>query len=495
MTDVVLLDGTGELDREFVGGKAWAVNQLRRLGLPVPPAFTLDTGVCRATLAAGGLSESAVAGLRRGIGYLERVTGRTFGGPSRPLLVSVRSGAPRSMPGMMDTVLNVGTNATTLRAITTEGGQRFATDIEARFRAQFAKVVGTQPPDDPFQQLAAAATAVFLSWNSPRARTYRRHHGLPDAGGTAATVQAMVFGNLDDTSGAGVLFSRNPLSGVADPLGEWLPRAQGEDIVSGTVSPQPLAALAAAQPDVHAELILAATRLERAGRDVQDIEFTVESGRLWLLQTRAAKRSPEAAVRIAVAMYREGVLTADETLARITCADVAAMLRKRVDPEVAGRAVVLARGEPACPGVGRGIVVATADEAVERADDGEQVVLATATTAPEDIHGMVASVAILTELGGSTSHAAVVSRELGCPAVVGCGAGSLTDLVGCEVTVDGGAGVVFEGRLPVVDAVPEDDPDLVELARLAGADDIRSLPDVLATKPDERNHNGRATTA
>ena len=481
MSDLVLLDGSRELDRELVGGKAWAVNHIRRLDLPVPPAFALDTTVCRRTLDEGVLPESAIAALRRGIAHLESSMQRSFGGDTRPLLVSVRSGAPRSMPGMMDTVLNVGANATTLGAIAVESGRQFSDDVNERFRAQFAKVVGTDPPNDPYQQLAGAATAVFQSWNSPRARTYRSHHGLDDNGGTAVTIQAMAFGNLDDSSGTGVLFSRNPLTGAPNVLGEWLPRAQGEDVVSGKVSPLPLSALAAAHPAVYDQLLTAAAVLERDARDVQDIEFTVESGRLWLLQTRAAKRSPEANVRIAVAMHREQILTIDEALARTTGADVAAMLRPRVDPESAGRAVVLAKGEPACPGIGCGRVVATADEAVEHADAGQVVVLATPTTEPDGVHGMVASVAIITELGGSTSHAAVVSRELNRPAVVGCGAGSLAALAGTEVTVDGGTGIVYAGRLPVVDASSDDDPDLAEIARWAGADTVSALPKLLAT--------------
>lgn len=480
MSDLVLLDGSRELDRELVGGKAWAVNHLQRLGLPVPPAFTLDTTVCRRTLDEGVLPETAIAALSQGIAHLESSMQRSFGGGTRPLLVSVRSGAPRSMPGMMDTVLNVGANATTLRAIALETSRQFADDIEARFRAQFANIVGTEPPEDPYHQLAAAATAVFQSWNSPRAFTYRRHHGLDDDGGTAVTVQAMAFGNLDNSSGTGVLFSRNPLTGAPYVLGEWLPRGQGEDIVSGKVSPLPLSALAAADPAVYDQLLTAAAVLERDARDVQDIEFTVESGRLWLLQTRAAKRSPEATVRIAVAMHREQILTVDEALARITGTDVTAMLRPRVDPESARRAAVLAKGEPACPGIGSGRVVATADEAVEYADAGQVVVLATPTTEPEDVHGMVASVAIVTEIGGSTSHAAVVSRELNRPAVVGCGAGSLAALAGVEVTVDGGTGIVYAGRLPVVDASSDDDPDLAEIATWVGADAVSALPNLLA---------------
>lgn len=453
--------------------------------MSVPPAFTLDTNVCKKTLDEGALPADAVSALKRGVALLESATQSSFGGSVRPLLVSVRSGAPRSMPGMLDTILNVGTNATTTSALAREGGDELALDIRSRFHAQFENVVGLEPPDDPLQQLVEAATAVFRSWHSPRARTYRRHHGLSDDGGTAVTIQAMVFGNLDESSGTGVLFSRNPSTGTAAIVGEWLPQAQGEDVVSGAVSPLPLSDMAVTHPAVYGELIEAAVRLERDAGDVQDIEFTVESGRLWLLQTRVAKRSVEANLRIAVGLWRDGVITTDEALRRITRADVAAMLRPRIGPEAASQANVVATGKAASPGIGYGVVVATADEAVEQAEAGRTVVLATETTSPDDVHGMVASVAIVTELGGSTSHAAVVSRELGRPAVVGCGLGTLSQLVGTEVTVDGDVGIVYAGQLAVVEACSEDDPDLAELIRWTGASDIKALPDLLQTSPPQ----------
>ncbi|WP_131767404.1 pyruvate, phosphate dikinase [Candidatus Protofrankia californiensis] len=480
----ILLDGSVELDRDLVGGKAWAVNHLRRLGLPVPPAFTLGTDVCRTTLQDGALSAEATKALDVGVRHLQSVLGRSFGGAESPLFVSVRSGAARSMPGMMDTVLNVGTTATTLAALAKEHGAEVADDVGVRFLHLFEKVVGAAPPEDPFEQLLAAAEAVFRSWMSPRATAYRRHHGLPDGGGTAVTVQAMVFGNFDQCSGTGVLFTRNPLSGTCVPLGEWLPLAQGEDVVSGRVTPLPLDALARSMPEIHAELLEAAQRLEADARDVQDVEFTVESGRLWLLQTRSAKRSAEAAVRIAVSMQREGILTTSEAVARLTPGDVAAMLRPRVDPAAAAVATVVAKGEPACPGVGVGLVVGSANEAEDHADAGEDVVLATPTTDPDDVHGMVVARAIVTELGGSTSHAAVVSRELDRPCVVGCGAGFLADLVGREVTVDGGAGIVYEGRLAVVPPASGDDPDLSLLTQWLGVESPAMLPAALGCLAD-----------
>jgi pyruvate, orthophosphate dikinase len=473
------LDGSRDLDPEVVGAKAWAVNHLRRLGLPVPPAFTLGIDVCRQTLRDGHLPADAAGALRLGIRYLEAELRRTFGAAERPLFVSVRSGGARSMPGMMDTVLNVGTTRATLPALAAERGSDVAADVAARFGQQFVRVVGVPPSDDPWDQLLAAVAAVFRSWASSRAITYRRHQRLSHVGGTAVTVQGMVFGNVDDRSGTGVLFTRNPLTGSASPLGEWLPRAQGEDVVSGRVTPLPLSALAESQPEAHAELLDAAGRLERDAGDVQDIEFTVESGRLWLLQTRPAKRSPEARLRIAAAMHREGLLTLDETLAQVSADDVATVLRPRIDPVHAAAATVLARGEPACPGIGEGWIATSADTAMERADEGEEVVLATITTDPEDVHGMVVASAIVTELGGSTSHAAVVSRELGRPCVVGCGAGSLAGMAGREVTVDGGAGVVYAGCLPIVTTSFSDDPDMRDLAAWLGTVDLAGLYDAL----------------
>jgi pyruvate,orthophosphate dikinase len=355
-----------------------------------------------------------------------------------------------------------------------------APDTRRRFVEQFAEVVGGAAPADPWDQLRAAIDAVFRSWRSERARWYRGDRGIPDDGGTAVTVQAMVFGNLDDRSGAGVLFSRNPLTGDAEPYGEWLPRGQGEDVVSGRADALPLAAMAERMPEAYSSLMAAMTTLERDGRDVQDIEFTVQSGTLWLLQTRAAKRSPEAAVRLAVALHDEGVLTVAEALDRVTAEQVEVLLRPRVDPAALAGAEVLAGGKPACPGVATGVVVTDADEAEDRADPadgspGEDVVLARPTTDPDDVRGMSVSRAVITELGGSTSHAAVVCRELGVPCVVGCGAGGVTALAGRTVTVDGAAGAVYRGALPVLDAGTLDDPDLARLTGWARAE--TGMPD------------------
>ncbi|MGX4688100.1 pyruvate, phosphate dikinase [Streptomyces sp. JNUCC 63] len=460
-----------DLDRELVGGKAHSLNRMHALGLRVPPAFVLTTDVCRRFYAAGGeLDAEITAMVRDAVRSMEERTGRRFGGTERPLLVSVRSGAARSMPGMMDTVLNLGINAEVERALCAlTGDAAYAADTHRRFGEQFERVVGTSAPTDPWEQLNAAIGAVFRSWMSPRAVTYRKHHDISDDGGTSVTVQAMVFGNLDETSGTGVLFSRNPLTGEPVPYGEWLPRGQGEDVVSGRYDPLPLAALAEQLPDVHRALLDAAARLEATGKDVQDIEFTVESGRLWLLQSRAAKRSPDAAVRLAVALHADGVLTTDEALCTVTPEQVTAVGKPRVSPEAKASAPLLARGEPACPGVGVGRVVLDVEEAEDLADSGVDVVLARPTTDPDDVSGMIVSSAILTEIGGSTSHAAVVSRELGVPCVVGCGSGTLKALVGREVTVDGSTGEVFEGALALAPCSESDNPALATVAGWARA--------------------------
>ncbi|NMH98250.1 pyruvate, phosphate dikinase [Pseudonocardia acidicola] len=458
---------TGEhpdLDREVVGGKAYSLNCMHVLGLPVPPAFVLTTDECTRYAANGGLHDDAVDSVRAAVAELESRTSRKLGGTENPLLVSVRSGAARSMPGMMDTILNLGVNDEVEHALARlTGDSAYAADTHRRFREQFERVVGMAAPADPWEQLLAAIGAVFASWRSPRAVSYRRHHGISDDGGTAVTVQAMVFGNLDDRSGTGVLFSRDPLTGHPEPYGEWLPRGQGEDVVSGRFDPLPLASLAEGMPSVHDQLLEAARALEEHGRDVQDIEFTVEAGKLWLLQARAAKRSPDAAVKLAVALHDAGVVDTDEALARVTPAQVAAVCKPRVAAEAKAGATLLVKGEAACPGVGVGRVVLDVEEAEELADDGIEVVLARPTTDPDDVAGMIVSSAIVTEIGGSTSHAAVVSRELGTPCVVGVGAGKLAALAGKEVTVDGSSGEVFEGRLPMAPCGEADNPDLARL--------------------------------
>ncbi|WP_131774146.1 pyruvate, phosphate dikinase [Protofrankia symbiont of Coriaria myrtifolia] len=480
-------------DRALLGGKAWGIQRMLALGVPVPPAFVVTTEACaRHRVVGGRLPADVRAALPAAIAYLEEATGRTFGCGPTPLLVSVRSGAAVSMPGMMDTVLNLGmTPRVQVALAVSTGNARFAADTARRFTRQFEAVVGVAPPAEPAAQLEAAVSAVFASWDSRRALAYRRERGLDDDAGTAVTVQAMVFGNLDDASGTGVLFTRDPLTGDPEPFGERLPRGQGEDVVAGTHDPLRLTELARAQPAVHAELMALAATLERECRDVQDIEFTVESGRLWLLQTRAAKRSPAAAVRLAVALAEEGLIGEREALDRVSPGQVAAVLRPHVEPHARAAARVLASGRPACPGVVSGVVVCDTEAAQDRADAGEAVVLARPTTDPEDVPAMSAVAAILTELGGATSHAAVVSRELGVPCVVGCGTGTLMGLAGTEVTVDAAAGEVFGGVLPVVAPTGAgDEPDLARLLAWAraepGADPAASLPDLLTARDRTR---------
>ncbi len=465
---VVRLDGSRIYPRMMVGGKAHGLSKIRAAGLPMPPAFTLSVDACKQYLESPeGLMGRVWPQICEGVGWLEEESGHSFGRGPVPLLVSVRSGAPASMPGMMDTVLNLGINDDVEQILAEKCGVPFAADTHRRFRDLYRQVVDPSDgeiPANPLVQLRAAVRAVFESWNSPRAVSYRRHHNLEGKmAGTAVTVQAMVFGNLDEDSGTGVLFSRNPLTGEKSPYGEWLPRGQGEDVVSGKFDPLPLAALSERHPAIHRQLLDAATWLERDGADVQDIEFTVEAGNLYLLQTRAAKRSAQAAVSIAVALQREGLIDVDEALARVTPAHLDTLLTPVIAPSALADATVVATGLPACPGVGAGRVVEDSDAAEDAFDEGEDVVLARETTSPDDIGGMIAARAVITEQGGATSHAAVVSRELQTPCVVGCGKGALTGLKDSDVTVDGATGKVYAGMLPLTRASEETDPDLAAL--------------------------------
>ena len=488
---VLSLDGAALPDRARVGGKAWGIASMRHAGLPVPPALVVSTEACRAYFADGALPDGLVDELFAGIAILEAETGRRFGSSERPLLFSIRSGAAVSMPGMLDTVLNLGINEGIETALARESGDAaFARDTHRRFHEMYARIVlkagldrlapegsieewnaavaeagAVGPvPAAPNDQLVGAVRAVFDSWNGRRAQRYRKHHGLPDDAGTAVTVQAMVFGNLGQRSGTGVLFTRNPLTGVPEPYGEYLARAQGEDVVSGQRTPQGLDALASSLPDAHTALIDAARRLEALNRDVQDIEFSVQEDALYLLQTRTAARAPAAAVRIAVDLVNEGTISTDEALTRVSAARVRTLLMPRLAEGAAETALLLAEGEGASPGVGIGEVVLDANSAEARGEAGEDVVLVRPTTSPEDVHGMVAARAVVTATGGATSHAAVVSRSLGVPCVVGCGDGVIAALDGKRVTVDGKAGQVFDGALPVAVPSETDDPLLREIA-------------------------------
>ena len=470
---VVTLDGRACLPREILGNKGYGIDAMRQQGLPVPPAFCITTDVCAQFFAdPESCLDEIWKDVRDKIGWLEAETSRTFGRGPRPLLVSVRSGAAQSMPGMMDTVLDLGIDDAVEEALAGAGAAEFARDTRNRFTDMYRRIVlagdaGVQIPSDPWAQLRGAIEAVFASWKSPRAISYRAHHGLDAEAGTAVIVQAMVFGNLARDSGTGVLFSRNPITGANEPFGEWLANGQGEDVVSGTADVAPIAALRDEQPAVYEQLMAAARSLERAGADVQDIEFTVEEGTLWLLQTRIAKRSAQAAVRLALQLRHEGLIDDPEALRRVTPAHVETLLAPSLQPETRLAATLLAQGLSACPGVVSGKAYADVDDALDAAEEGEDVILVRAATSPDDVQGMLAARGIVTETGGATSHAAVVSREIGRPAVVGCGAGVVAALVGRMITVDGDEGEVREGVLESTAWSETDSPDLAELADIA----------------------------
>jgi pyruvate,orthophosphate dikinase len=453
--------------KRLMGGKAanLAVMALD-LDLPVPPAFTITTATCNEYLAHGwpaGLDEE----LREHMARVERLVGEGFGDPANPLLVSVRSGAPISMPGMMDTILNLGlTSATTKGLAASSGSEKFANNCRRRFVAMFRDVVGVdEVPEDAWAQLRAAVEAVFRSWNSGRARTYREHEGIPDDLGTAVTVQAMVFGNRSVDSGTGVLFTRNPATGEPVLYGDVMFNAQGEDVVAGTHQTEPITVLGERMPEVGRELRTYATRLERHHRDLCDIEFTIEHGRLWMLQCRIGKRSPQAALRIAVDMAEDP----DFPLSRADA--VQRVARLLVDPpktstERGDVGPALARGLPASPGLACGEIVTSPDAAVEAAETGRTVILVRSQTSPDDVHGMARAAGILTATGGLASHAAVVARGWGIPAVVGAAGvevregaiviGGRTLAVGEMITINGTTGEVFAGAVAgTATVVPE----------------------------------------
>jgi pyruvate, orthophosphate dikinase len=443
----------------LIGGKAANLGVMsRELGLPVPPGFAITTAACRAYLAGdwpAGLDDE----IRTRMAGVEARVGRRFGDASDPLLVSVRSGAPVSMPGMMDTILNLGLNdATTSGLARVSGSEVFARDCRERFAATFRAIVGVDDvPDDPWLQLRLAIEAVFRSWNGERARAYRRTEGISDDLGTGVTVQAMVFGNRGSTSATGVLFTRNPSTGEPMLFGDVLFDAQGEDVVAGTHRTEPIAVLDERMPAVAVELRDYATRLERHYADLCDIEFTIEDGKLWMLQVRVGKRTPQAALRIAVDM------ATDETfpLTRAAAVERVASLLAR-PPSITSMkssfALPLATGLPASPGMASGPIVTNPEAAQAAADDGRPAILVRAETSPDDVHGMARAAGILTSRGGLASHAAVVARGWGIPAVVGAAGIDVRDgqvVVGDKVlnagdviTIDGSSGEVFEGTIP-----------------------------------------------
>jgi pyruvate,orthophosphate dikinase len=496
--------------RDLLGGKGAGLAEMTNAGVPVPPGFTITTEVCRHWYQNGRrLPSDFETQQREALNRLESRMGKRLGAADDPLLVSVRSGAKFSMPGMMDTILNLGLNDRSVHGLARKAGsERFAWDCYRRFIQMFASVVldfekrefeeiiehakhrrrvkldteldaadlkelatrfeqavrqrtGREFPQDPHEQLALARDAVFRSWNNDRAAYYRRQNRIPDDLGTAVNVQVMVFGNLGETSGTGVGFTRNPATGENHFYGEYLTNAQGEDVVAGVRTPQPIDQLEREMPEVYRQLRDITGRLEKHYRDVQDFEFTIQEGRLFLLQTRTGKRTAQAAVRIAVDMNREGLITPEEAILRVEPASLDQLLHPRLDPKA--KTQVIASGLAASPGAAVGKVVFDADSAAERGAT-EKVILVRKETTPDDIHGMDAAQGILTATGGMTSHAAVVARGMGKPCVSGVGTLRVDEKArtmtldgrvvreGDWIAIDGSTGSVMLGEVPTIDA-------------------------------------------
>ncbi len=552
MTQWVYSFGGGSADgdasmKNLLGGKGANLAEMSALGLPVPPGFTITTEACVHYYSNGqqhpaGLAEQVKTGLAK----VEAITGKTFGDPANPLLVSVRSGARASMPGMMDTVLNLGLNDATVEGLAgLSGDRRFALDSYRRFIQMYSNVVlgldhhmfeeildehkermdvevdtalsaldwevvigkykqavqrdlGKPFPQDPAEQMWGAVGAVFASWMNDRAKFYRRMHDIPESWGTAVNIQSMVFGNMGETSATGVAFTRNPSTGENKLYGEFLINAQGEDVVAGIRTPQALTkatreemgernpSMEEAMPGVFGQFVDVVGRLESHYRDMQDIEFTVERGQLYMLQTRNGKRTAKAALKIAVEMAASGQITRDEAIARIEPASLDQLLHPTIDPRA--ERDIITKGLPASPGAATGIIVFDADEAERRgggarAVDREAVILVREETSPEDIHGMHAARGILTARGGMTSHAAVVARGMGRPCVSGASdvrineaAGTFTVRgrtfkVGDVITIDGSKGEVLAGAVPMVE--PELSGDFATL--MGWADEARRM--------------------
>ena len=524
-------DGNAAMS-DVLGGKGANLAEMTRLGIPVPPGFTISANLCTDYIRRGGLPESLDAEVRAAVERLEQLTERDFGGDTRPLLLSVRSGAKFSMPGMMDTILNLGLNDHTVEALARDASnERFAFDSYRRFVQMYGSVVfgikgengdpfehaleqlrtsrgvtrdidlwpadlrdlvgtfkdivrretGADFPNDPWVQLWGAIEAVFRSWNSRRAIDYRRVHRLPDDLGTAVNVMAMVFGNVSEDSGTGVAFTRNPSTGEPGVFGEFLTNAQGEDVVAGIRDPEPIAKMGDWLPDADREFDHYCRILEQHYKDMQDVEFTIERGTLYILQTRRGKRTAAAAVRLAVDMVDEGLIDRDTAVLRVEPRQLDQLLHPTIDP--GAELEVIAKGLPASPGAAVGRVVFDADRAEARAAAGETVILVRKETSPDDFHGMVAAAGILTARGGMTSHAAVVARGMGKCCVAGAkelavdeaaGAFQVNGLLvreGDWITLDGSAGHVILGRADLVEPKPGG-----EFARLMGwADERRRL--------------------
>jgi pyruvate,orthophosphate dikinase len=516
--------------RELLGGKGIGLAEMTQLGVPVPDGFTITTDACRAYLAEGGqVPDGLDAEVDAHIAALEQRTGKGFGDDGDPLLVSVRSGAAISMPGMMDSILNLGLNDVAVEGLATStGNARFALDSYRRLVQMYGEVVdgvdgdrfeqaltdlkgargvshdvdltaddlrelvstfmsiyeeeiGRPFPQEPRDQLRRAYRAVFDSWNAPRAQVYRRANDIPDDLGTAVNVVRMVFGNRGDTSGTGVCFTRNPSTGERKLYGEFLLNAQGEDVVAGIRTPEPIERMQELMPAVFEQLVDTLDRLEGHYRDLQDIEFTVEEGTLYLLQTRTGKRTATAALRVAAEMVDEGLISREEAVARIDPGQLDQLLHPMIDPDA--KVDVAAQGLNASPGAASGAIVLDADTAEERGKAGEAVILVRWETTPDDIHGLIHARGVLTAHGGMTSHAAVVARGMGKPCVAGCedlaiDVAAQTVRIGTHelragdvITVDGGTGRVIVGEVPLVPpAIDENFGTILEWA-----DDLRRL--------------------
>ncbi len=538
--------GAGRADgraamKDLLGGKGANLAEMTHLGVPVPPGFTISTEVCTVYQKNGGrVPESVKRDALAALAKVERAMGRRFGDADEPLLVSVRSGSRASMPGMMDTILNLGLNDATVKGLARRADERFAYDSYRRFLSMYGDVVleipnerfesriearkversvqqdlqltaddwqrivrefheiveehtGRPFPQDPAEQLWGAVAAVFRSWDNDRARRYRKIHGIPESWGTAVNVQAMVFGNMGDDCATGVAFTRDPSTGDKLFYGEYLKNAQGEDVVAGIRTPQPinrasrregqekLPTLEDELPRAYKELVRIYQKLEHDYREMQDIEFTIESGKLWMLQTRTGKRTTQAAVQIAVDMAKEGLITREEAVRRVDPHALDQLLHPALDPDAERK--VVAKGLPASPGAASGRIVFSADEAEARAKGGEKVILVRIETSPDDIHGMHAAQGVLTARGGMTSHAAVVARGMGKCCVAGCGelridyaTGEMrvrgaTLRAGDVITLDGSTGEVMQGEVATV--TPQLGGAFGELMRWA--DKIRKL--------------------
>ena len=537
-------EGSAQM-RDLLGGKGAGLAEMTSAGLPVPPGFTITTEACNDYFAAGEqLPEGLWEDVLEAVAQVEGETGKGFGDPANPLLVSVRSGAKFSMPGMMDTVLNLGLNEQTLQGlIALTGNERFGWDAYRRFIQMFGRIVmgvdaekfdhaldegkrelgaqqdtdldaealrevatrfrdivreetGREFPADAHEQLDLAIKAVFASWFGKRARDYREYNNIAHDLGTAVNVVTMVFGNMGEDSGTGVAFTRDPNTGEKVLYGEYLTNAQGEDVVAGIRTPQPISQMRDELPKAYAEFERIGQRLEQHYKDVQDLEFTIERGRLYMLQTRSAKRTAAAAVRIAADMVADGIITEEEALGRIEPGHVDQLLRDQFDPNGKAQAQKITAGLNASPGAAVGKAVFNADRAFEMAQQGEKVILVRIETSPDDFHGMAAAQGVLTARGGATSHAAVVARQIGKPCVAGCaslvidyGARSArVDGLGFSegewISLDGTTGEVFVGAIPTTAARFEDQADLQRV--LEWADRARRLEVwTNADKPEE----------